>query len=58
MPQPPRAHALTPRDAPLFYPPAHADLNKSPVEGFSAGLVEDSNPFDWEICIMGPPDTP
>lgn len=34
------------------------ELNKNPVEGFSAGLVEDSNPFDWDICIMGPPDTP
>lgn len=35
-----------------------AELNKSPVEGFSAGLVDESNPFDWDICIMGPPDTP
>ncbi|KAG8471216.1 hypothetical protein KFE25_009637 [Diacronema lutheri] len=34
------------------------ELNKSPVEGFSAGLVDESNPFDWDICIMGPPDTP
>lgn len=35
-----------------------AELNKSPVEGFSAGLVDESNPYDWEICIMGPPETP
>lgn len=34
------------------------ELNKSPVEGFSAGLVEDSNPFEWEIVIIGPPETP
>ena len=34
------------------------DLNKSPVEGFSAGLKDDDNPFNWEIMIMGPPDTP
>ena len=35
-----------------------ADLNKHPVEGFSAGLIEDSNPFEWGILIIGPPDTP
>jgi len=34
------------------------DLNKNPIEGFSAGLKDDSNPFIWEIMIMGPPDTP
>lgn len=34
------------------------DLNKNPIEGFSAGLVEDSNPFEWGILIIGPPDTP
>ena len=43
---------LTPRS------PWSADLNKNPVEGFSAGLVEESDPFKWEIMIMGPPDTP
>ena len=35
-----------------------ADLNKHPVEGFSAGLIEDDNPFEWGILIIGPPDTP
>lgn len=34
------------------------DLNKNPVEGFSAGLVDDSNVFEWEIMIIGPTDTP
>jgi ubiquitin-conjugating enzyme E2 G1 len=34
------------------------DLNKNPVEGFSAGLVDDSNIFEWEIMIIGPTDTP
>ena len=34
------------------------DLNKNPIEGFSAGLVEASNPFEWGILIIGPPDTP
>eukprot|EP01004_Peranema_trichophorum_P009918 NODE_8671_length_657_cov_82.091760_g8046_i0.p1 GENE.NODE_8671_length_657_cov_82.091760_g8046_i0~~NODE_8671_length_657_cov_82.091760_g8046_i0.p1 ORF type:complete len:169 (+),score=20.91 NODE_8671_length_657_cov_82.091760_g8046_i0:67-573(+) len=33
------------------------ELNRHPVEGFSAGLVEDSNPFEWEVFIVGPPDT-
>lgn len=35
-----------------------AELSKHPVEGFSAGLLNDDNPFEWEICIIGPPDTP
>eukprot|EP00039_Didymoeca_costata_P028797 m.22161 g.22161 ORF g.22161 m.22161 type:complete len:170 (+) comp7363_c0_seq1:170-679(+) len=34
-----------------------AELNKNPVEGFSAGLVDDSNIYKWEVMIMGPPDT-
>jgi len=33
------------------------DLKKSPVEGFSAGLVDDTNIFEWEVIIIGPPDT-
>ncbi|KPV71990.1 uncharacterized protein RHOBADRAFT_66976 [Rhodotorula graminis WP1] len=38
-------------------------LRKHPVEGFSAGLVDDDNVFEWEITIFGlyhshsPPDT-
>ncbi|GAA5983348.1 hypothetical protein JCM11641_006041 [Rhodosporidiobolus odoratus] len=32
-------------------------LRKNPVEGFSAGLVDDDNVFEWEITIFGPPDT-
>lgn len=34
-----------------------ADLTKRPVEGFSAGLVDDSSLFEWAVTIMGPPDT-
>jgi len=34
-----------------------AELTKHPVEGFSAGLVDDSNLYEWEILIIGPPDT-
>jgi hypothetical protein len=32
------------------------ELTKKPVDGFSAGLVEDSL-FEWAITVMGPPDT-
>jgi len=32
-------------------------LKKNPVEGFSAGLVDDENIYEWEITIFGPPDT-
>ena len=28
-----------------------ADLNKNPVEGFSAGLISDSDFFKWEVSI-------
>lgn len=34
-----------------------ADLAKHPVDGFSAGLVNDSNVFEWQVTIIGPPDT-
>lgn len=34
-----------------------ADLSRNPVDGFSAGLVDDSNVFEWNVSIMGPPDT-
>jgi len=33
------------------------DLKKRPVEGFSAGLADDSNLFEWDVMIVGPPDT-
>jgi len=33
------------------------ELNKNPVEGFSAGLRDDTDMFVWDIVIMGPPDT-
>ncbi|KAF8395103.1 hypothetical protein HHK36_019044 [Tetracentron sinense] len=34
-----------------------ADLCKNPVDGFSAGLVDESNLFEWSVTIIGPPDT-
>jgi len=33
------------------------ELTKRPVEGFSAGLVDDDNLYEWEIVIIGPADT-
>lgn len=34
-----------------------SELNKNPVEGFSAGLVDESDIHKWEVLIIGPPDT-
>lgn len=34
------------------------DLKKFPVEGFSAGLIDDEDIYRWEILIIGPQDTP
>ncbi|CAH2065198.1 unnamed protein product [Thlaspi arvense] len=33
------------------------DLCKHPVDGFSAGLVDEKNIFEWSVTIIGPPDT-
>lgn len=33
------------------------ELNKNPVEGFSAGLVDDDNIYRWEVVVIGPQDT-
>eukprot|EP00959_Pyramimonas_sp_CCMP1952_P434213 9092652-Pyramimonas_sp.AAC.1 len=33
------------------------ELTRNPVEGFSAGLVDDSNFYTWNVSIIGPPDT-
>lgn len=29
------------------------DLQRNPVDGFSAGLVDDDNILEWSIVIMG-----
>jgi len=34
-----------------------AELTKHPLEGFSAGLVDENNLYEWEIMIIGPADT-
>ena len=33
------------------------DLCKNTVDGFSAGLVDEENVFEWSVSIIGPPDT-
>jgi len=33
------------------------ELTKKPVEGFSAGLVDEGSIYEWEIIIIGPSDT-
>ncbi|CEF67310.1 Ubiquitin-conjugating enzyme E2 G1 [Strongyloides ratti] len=33
------------------------ELQKNPVDGFSAGLVNDDDVYKWEVLIIGPPDT-
>lgn len=33
------------------------ELNKNPVIGFSAGLINDDDIYKWEVLIMGPPET-
>jgi ubiquitin-conjugating enzyme E2 G1 len=41
----------------LFFQNLISELSKNPVEGFSAGLVDESNIYEWEVMILGPPDT-
>ncbi|XP_022845773.1 ubiquitin-conjugating enzyme E2 7-like isoform X2 [Olea europaea var. sylvestris] len=33
------------------------DLCKHPVDGFSAGLLDEADLFEWSVTIIGPPDT-
>ncbi|CAK8574287.1 unnamed protein product [Lathyrus sativus] len=33
------------------------DLCKAPLDGFSAGLVDENNVFEWNVTIIGPPDS-
>ena len=34
-----------------------SELQKKPVEGFSAGLIDDDDIYEWDVMIIGPPDT-
>jgi ubiquitin-conjugating enzyme E2 G1 len=33
------------------------EFNRHPVGGISAGLIEESNPFAWNVILVGPSDT-
>lgn len=33
------------------------ELNKNPVDGFKVELVDDTNLFEWQVYIQGPPGT-
>ena len=34
-----------------------SELNRNPVDGFSAGLTDDEDIYQWEVMIIGPPET-
>ena len=33
------------------------ELNRHPVEGISAGLIDESNAYAWTVILVGPTDT-
>ncbi|XP_057484406.1 ubiquitin-conjugating enzyme E2 13-like isoform X2 [Actinidia eriantha] len=47
----------SPSQASLLLQKQLKDLCKHPVDGFSAGLVDETNLFEWSVTIMGPQDT-
>ena len=44
--------STTPSQAALLLRKQLAELNKNPVEGFSAGLIDDEDIFRWEVGFM------
>jgi ubiquitin-conjugating enzyme E2 G1 len=48
---------LAPDQGTLLLKKQLAELQKNPVDGFSAGLVDDNDIYKWEVMIIGPPDT-
>lgn len=53
----PSWHAMTTSGNALLLKKQLVELRKNPVDGFSAGLKDDSNLFEWDIMIIGPNDT-
>ena len=45
---------LPPKCSPTPRPP---DLTKNPNDYFSAGLVREDNMYEWEMMVVGPPET-
>ena len=35
----------------------YRELQKNPVQGFSCGLPDESNFYEWDVLIIGPQDT-
>lgn len=35
----------------------YRDMQKNPVQGFSCGLPDESNFYEWDVLIIGPQDT-
>jgi len=33
------------------------NLMKNPVDGFSAGLTDENNIYEWSVTVIGPPET-
>lgn len=33
------------------------ELRRRPMEGFSAGLIDDDDIYKWEVLVIGPQDT-
>ena len=33
------------------------ELQQHPVEGFTIGLVDDNDMYQWKVGLYGPPDT-
>lgn len=54
---PPKSSDMSELQASLLLNRQLSELQRHPVEGFSAGLVSDSDIFKWEVVIIGPPDT-
>ncbi|XP_047578023.1 ubiquitin-conjugating enzyme E2 G1-like [Lutra lutra] len=56
-PPPPAGRPGTAAAVSVTWWPLEEELNKNPVEGFSAGLIDDNDLYRWEVLIIGPPDT-
>jgi len=55
----PQSSVSTPRAsrAALLLARQLKELKRSSGDSFSAGLVDETNPFEWEIIIIGPSET-
>ena len=47
-----KIYVFLPPQAALLLRKQLAELNKNPVEGFSAGLIDDEDIFRWEVVMI------